>query len=141
MRSPPSSHLPLVIMFGRRVLALAKASVSHTANAICQFSCGSPSSENGAYLSPFNPPPMPTIDKGLPYDHYSEAVRRLRPLFPPTCTFLEAGDVKEVGNVPTCAGGSADIWEVTIGGRRFFQKSYRCYETCNVEHIFQVRNE
>ena len=122
-----------------KILALAKASVVRIANAICLFSCGSPQTENGTYLSPLDPPPIPTIDKDLQYDRYSEAVRRLRPLFPLTCTFLEPDDVKMVGDIPIGAGGSADIWEGTIYGGSIFQKSYRCYEICDVERILQVR--
>ena len=125
MRSPP-------------ILALAKASVARIANATCLFSCGSSRSENGTYLPPFDPPPVPTIDKGLQYDRYSEAVRGLRPLFPLTCTFLEPDDVKLVGDIPIGAGGSADIWEGTIDGGSVFQKSCRCYESCDVEQILQV---
>ena len=127
-------------MRGPQITALAKTSVAHISNAICLFSRGSPQLQNGVYLSPFDSPPVPAIAKDLQYDRYSEAVRRLRPLFPPTSTFLDPDDVKVVGHTPIDAGGSADIWEGTIDGRSVSQKSYRCYESCDVERIFQVRN-
>jgi len=126
-------------MMGPTAPALARASVAHVANAVCLFLRGSSQSKNGAYLPLFDSPPMPTIDKDLQYDRYSEAVRRLRPLFPLACTFLEPDDVNVAGDVPIDAGGSANILEVTIDGCSFIQKTYRCYESYNFECIFKVR--
>lgn len=128
-------------MGGSRVLPLAKAFVAHVSKAVRLFSCGLPQPENGAYLSPFSSLPTPVIDHDLQYDRYSEAVRQLRPLFPPTCTFLEPDDVAVVGDVPIGAGSFADIWEGTANGRRILLKSYRRHEYCDIERLFRVRNE
>lgn len=107
----------------------------HIADATRLFFNGSSQSENEAHLSPFNSPPVPAIDKDLRYKR--DAVRQLRLSFPLTCTFLEPDDVKVVSNVPIGSGGFADIWEGTIDGRKVCQKSYRCYEYCDIERIFQ----
>ena len=126
-------------MGGPRVRALARTFVAHVSNAVCLFSHGSSQSENGAYPSPFNPPPVPLIDQGLQHECYSETVRQLRALFPPTCTLLEPEDVRVVGDTPIGAGGFADIWGGIIDGHSVLQKSYRCYEHCCDERIFRVR--
>lgn len=122
------------------VLPSAKAFATRIFNAIRLFSGGSFQSENGAYLVLFNSPPVPVIDQDLQHDRYSEAVRRLRSLFPSTCPSLEPGDVTVVGDAPIGAGSFADLWEGVLGDRSILQKSYRYYETCDVESIFQVRN-
>jgi len=110
------------------------------------FSFWSSQSESTAYLSPFsNSPPVPVIDNDLPYERYSEAVRRLRPLFSPTCPLFEPGEVTVIGDTPIAAGGFADIWKGTRGYGRdshnVIQKTYRCYEICDVERTFRVRNQ
>lgn len=110
--------------------------------AIRRFSFRPSESENMAYLGPYNSPPVPIIDNGLPYERHSEAVRQLRPLFPPSCTLFEPGEVTTVGDTPVVADGSADIWRGTCNGQSIVQKSYRRYQTqCKVEPIFQVRYE
>ena len=127
-------------MDGPRVRALSRAFVAHVSNTVCLFSHGSSQSENGIYLSPFNSPLVSLIDQDLQHEHYSETVRQLRALFPPTCTLLEPDDVKVVGDTPIGAGGFADIWGGIIDGHSVLQKSYRCYEHCGAERIFRVRN-
>jgi hypothetical protein len=127
MRTPP-------------ILALAKTFGAHVANTIRLFFSGSSQPEDEAYLSPLNFPPLPTIDLGLQYERYSEAVRQLCPSFPLTCTFLEPDEVKVVGDTPVGAGGFADIWKGTLDGRTVLQKSYRRYKYCDIESIFQARN-
>lgn len=124
-----------------RVTPLVESLMAHVINAICLFSCCSSQSENTAYPSPSNPPPVPLIDNDLPYERYSETVRQLRPLFPSACTSLKPGEVKVVGDTPIGAEGFADIWEGTLDGHRVIQVSYRCYETGDVERIFRVSNE
>ena len=37
------------------------------------------------------------------------------------------------------AGGRADIWNATYGGRKVVLKSYRCYMTSDVVQIAAVR--
>lgn len=128
-------------MSGPQIPALAKPFLASLAEAIRLFSFSSPQSENRAYLSPSNSPPAPVIDKNLPHERYSDAVKQLRPLFPPACPWLQPGDVKMVGNVPVNAEGFADIWEGTLDDRSVLQKSYRCYESCDIERIFRVRNK
>jgi len=128
-------------MRGLQVLPLSKSLVVRIADAVRRFSCCSSQSKNTAYLSPSNPPPVPLIDKNLPYERYSETVRQLRPLFPSTCTLLKPGEVKVIGDTPIGAEGFADIWDGTLNGHRVIQVAYRCYETGEVEHIFRVRNE
>jgi len=81
------------------------------------------------------------MNHNLPYQHYSVAVRQLRPLFPTACPWLEPDAVKVADNTPTGAGGFADIWKGTFDGRSVIQKSYRCHESCTFEHTFPVRNE
>ena len=110
-------------------------------NAVRLFSFGSSQSENTAYLWPTNFPPIPAIDNDLPHERCSEAVRQLRPLFPSACVSFEPGEVEVVGDNPIAAGGFADIWEGTLDSHSIIQKSYRCYETCDVERIFRVRSE
>ena len=141
--SPRPSQPPSPVdMRGPQVLALIKAFAAHIPDAIDPFSRDSSQSEDEAHLlSPFDSPSVPILDRDLQYEHYPEAVRHLRPSFPPTCAFVEPDDVKVVGDIPISAGGFADIWEGVIDGRSIFQKSYRCYEYCDIERIFQVRNE
>lgn len=110
-------------------------------NAVCLFSFRPSQSENMAYLSPSNPPPVPVIDSDLPYERYSEAVRQLCLLLLPACPLFEPGEVTVVGDTPIAAGGFADIWRGTRGANSIIQKSYRCYETGDVESISRVRNE
>lgn len=93
-----------------------------------------------AHLEPSNPPPVAVIDNDLPYERYYEAVRQLRPLFPPACASFEPGEVTTFGDTPIAAGGFADIWQGTCNGENIVQKSYRCYQAWSkVEPIFQVR--
>jgi len=97
-------------------------------------------SENNTPPSPLNPPSMSAADDELPYDHYSDAVQQLLSLFPPNCAPFEVDEVKVFGDVPIEAGGYADLWEATLCGRDVIQKTYRRYETSDVESIFRVRN-
>lgn len=83
---------------------------------------------------------MPILGSNLPYERYSEAVRRLRPLFPPNCPTFEANEVEVVSDNPIDAGGHADILEATLfPGGRIIQKTYRVQETCDTESLFRVR--
>ena len=121
-------------MRGRRLVA-------YILNTVCLFSSHPSQSENTAYLSPFNSPPVPMIDNDLPHERCSEAVRQLCLLLLPTCPSFEPGEVTVIGDTPIAAGGFADIWQGTCNAKSIVQKSYRCYETCGVESTFRVRNE
>ena len=110
-------------------------------NAVRLFSFHPSQSENMAYLSPFNSPPVPVINNDLPYERYSEAVRQLCLLHLPTCPSFEPGEVRVVGDTPIAAGGFADIWRGTRNATSIVQKTYRCYETGDVGSISQVRIE
>ena len=115
--------------------------LAYILNAVRLFSFHPSQSENMAYLSPSNSPPVPVIDNDLPYDRYSEAVRQLCLLLLPTCPSFEPGEVRVVGDTPIAAGGFADIWRATCDATSIVQKSYRCYETGDVGSISQVRIE
>ena len=83
---------------------------------------------------------MSAADDELPYEHYSDAVQQLLSLLPPNCALFKVDEVKVFGDVPLEAGGYADLWEATLCGRDVIQKTYRRYETSDVESIFRVRN-
>lgn len=115
--------------------------MAYILNAVCLFSSHPSQSENTAYLSPFNSPPVPVIDNDLPHERRSEAVRQLCLFLLPTCLSFEPGEVTVIGDTPIAAGGSADIWQGTCNGKSIVQKSHRCYETGGIEDTSRVRNE
>ena len=120
-----------------QLLSPAKTFVVNAARLLC--GCFSRSG-NSTPSSPPNPPPMSAADDELPYEHYSDAVQQLLSLLPPNCALFKVDEVKVFGDVPLEAGGYADLWEATLCGRDVIQKTYRRYETSDVESIFRVRN-
>ena len=59
---------------------------------------------------------------------------------PSPCCSLGSEDVKLVGEGPIAAGGFADIWEATYGGRKVILKSYRCYRSFDATQVATVRH-
>ena len=135
--APATPKQPPFDMRGPRFLLLAK---SFFIDAASLFSWRFSQSENNPSLPSLSPPPVSVTDNGLPHKHYSEVVQQLRPPPPPNCASFEANEVKAVSDIPIEAGGYADVWEATLYDRNVIQKSYRCYETGDVESIFRVRN-
>ena len=126
-----------------RILPLTK---SVAASTVCLLSkglfSGCPSTqESTTYQSSSNIPPVPVIDNRLPYERYSEAVRRLHPSFPPNCPLFEEGEVEVISDIQVEADGYADIWKArsTLDGHNVIQKSHRCHETEDVGPVFKVR--
>lgn len=97
-------------------------------------------SEKNPSLASVSPPPVSVTDNGLPHKHYSEVVQQLCPSPSPNCASFEATEVKAISDIPIEAGGYADILEATLYDRNVIQKSYRFYETGDVESIFRVRH-
>ena len=58
---------------------------------------------------------------------------------PSACRWLSPEDVKLNGEYQIAAGGFADIWEATHGGRKVILKSYRYSMTSDVTQIVAVR--
>ena len=59
----------------------------------------------------------PPVDPGTALrERLLGLVRQLQPLLPTGCV-LEPGALEVIGNHPIDAGGSADIWEATMGDR------------------------
>lgn len=105
-------------------------------NAARLFSSFSSQSEDTSYLSSPNVSRVSVIDNSLPYGYYSEAVRRS---LPANCASFQGDEVIIVGNTPIQAGGYADIWEATLDGHNVILKSYRSYETGDIESTSRVR--
>lgn len=57
----------------------------------------------------------------------SDLLLHLQGSLPAGCERLGRGAVQVVGDFPTSAGGTADVWEGRINDRRIAMKSYRCY--------------
>lgn len=101
------------------------------------FSRPSSAQENTADQSPPNPP-APVVGNNLPHERNSGVVPQL---IPSSCTSFEGEELKVIGSTPIGAGGYADIWEATHGGRAVVLKSYRLYETDDIGHTARVRDE
>ena len=125
-------------MRGHQLLLPVK---SFATNAVRLLSWCLSQSANNTSLPSLNSLPVPAADNGLLYEQYSGAVQQLRPLFPPNCTSFEVDEVKAVNDIPLEAGGYADIWEATLYDCNVIQKSYRRYETSDIQSIFRVRND
>ena len=93
-------------------------------------------SENGAPRSSPNPTPLSILDD-LPNEHLMEATGR--PL-PSNSTSFKGDELKVLDNGPIGVEGYTDIWEATIDNRDFILKSYRLYETGDIEHTSRVRD-
>ena len=118
----------------RQVLIRFKSFVIDT---LRLFSRCSSTQENTADQSLSNSP-VPVIGNNFLHERNSEVARQ--PI-PSSCTSFEGEDLKVIGNTPIGAGGYADIWEATLGGRAVVLKSYRPYETDNIGHTSRVREE
>lgn len=53
-------------------------------------------------------------------------------------SWLEPEDVKLVSDLPTAAGGSANIYEATHDGPKVVLKSHRCYISFDVAQTVAV---
>lgn len=71
--------------------------------------------------------------------HYSQLAQVLRLFMPSICHFFNPEVVKPIGTRPVAAGGFADIWEAIYDGRKVVLKSYRCYTSCDVAWVVEVR--
>jgi hypothetical protein len=83
--------------------------------------------------------PTPHTDDTPPSQRYAQIVQDLRSSLPFASRWLSPEDVEIVGEHPIGAGGFADVWEGTHGGRKVVLKSYRCYTSFDVVQIIAVR--
>lgn len=58
---------------------------------------------------------------------YYDLAHRLRHLLPPTCSWLESGDVQIVDAIAFSSGGFAEVWKGSVQGLSVVVKSLRCY--------------
>ena len=70
---------------------------------------------------------------------YAQVAQGLMPSLPSTCHLLSPPDIKLVSEHPIAAGGFANIWEGTHGGRKVVLKSYRCYVSFDAAQVVAVR--
>ena len=83
--------------------------------------------------------PAPESDGVPPCQHYARIVQDLRSCLPSTCHWLGPEDVNIASERPMAAGGFADIYEATYGGRQVVLKVYRCYVSFDVAQVAAVR--
>lgn len=134
LQSSPT-RLLFLDMGTRRVLILFKSFVINT---IRLFSWHPATRENATYQSSPNPPVPVTGNDDSPHERNSEVIRQLTPS---KFTSFGGEEPKVIGNTPIGAGGYANIWEATLGGRAVVLKSYRFYEVGDIGHASQVRDE
>lgn len=82
--------------------------------------------------------PTPEPDDTSLLQRYTQMAQDLRLSLPPTCHWLDPGDIELVSELPIGAGGFADIYEVTHCGRRAVLKSYRFYISFDVARVVAV---
>ena len=70
--------------------------------------------------------------------HYAQMAQDLRSSLPSTCRWFGPGDVNLVSERQIAAGGFADVYEATQGGRKVVLKSYRCYLSFDVTEVIAV---
>lgn len=83
-------------------------------------------------------PPTPHSSHAHLSQSHEQIVRDLRTSLPSVCPRLGPEEVQLVGKYPMAAGGSADIWEATCGGRKVVLKSYRRHVTVDVVEVITV---
>ena len=76
-------------------------------------------------------------DATFPQCH-EQFTQDLRTSLPSACHWLRPEDVELVGKYPIAAGGVADIWKATYGGRRVVLKSHRRYVTVDDAQVTAV---
>ena len=106
---------------------------------------------------PMSPPPQLEVKSPSTLDpddasltqRYALVAQDLLSSLPFPYRFLSPEDIELIDDRPVAAGGFADIWKATHGGRRVMLKSYRCYrESFDVarvvavccDHLFQIRH-
>ena len=83
------------------------------------------------------PPPILDLDDTTLRQRYAQIAQELfpsLPRYPP----LHLSNIKFTNEHPLAAGGSADIWPATYGGRKVVLKSRRCYVLCDVTEVAEV---
>jgi len=83
--------------------------------------------------------PTPDSDDIYLSRHHVQMAQNLRSSLPCTCIWLDPEDVDLIGEHPAGAGGSANVYEGTHGGRRVVLKCHRRCISSDVTRVVAVR--
>ena len=71
--------------------------------------------------------PSTTVLRGR--QGYYELARRLRPLLPPACNYLEPDDISILDKGPFSSGSFSEVWRGSLQGLPIAMKSLRLYSS------------
>ena len=92
-------------------------------------------------VPPPPPGPRPSADaerSKLLCDDFLDLASKLRPSFPPTCTWLNPTDLQDIRDPPIDGGRFANVWRASLDGRAVAIKSYRCYTDFDCDRVRMV---
>jgi len=69
---------------------------------------------------------------------FLELAAKLRPSFPPACSWLDPTDLQDIEEPPVDGGRFANVWRGRLEDREVAIKSYRCYVCFDCDQVRMV---